>query len=183
MYPILRMTRELIAARSMPKLGIWDTHVSHHRVWLQDIDTFLELNNGRTLTLLDVGRIPMAARMGLIEVLRREKWALTMAGCSVRWRRRLRPFEAFEMRSRGLCYDEKFMYIEQSMWKKNGECANHVLYRSAVTDKNGIVAPVRVLDAMGLEDKNKPMPEWVRAWIEADAGRPWPPMTDATSST
>jgi len=137
---------------------------------------FLELNNGRALTLYDLGRIAMAQRLGLIEVLRREKWGMTMAGSHVRFRRRIRGFEPFTTQSRAVCWDDKFIYIEQSMWKRNGECASHVLYRAAVTDKDGIVAPARVSDALGIAQTSPPMPDWVKNWTFAEASRPWPPM-------
>ena len=82
------------------------------------------------------------------------------------------------MRSRAVCWDDKFTYLEQSMWKSDGECASHVLYRSAVTDKNGIVPPAKVLAAMGQDAVSPPMPAWIDAWIKDEAQRPWPPMQD-----
>ena len=82
------------------------------------------------------------------------------------------------MRSRAVCWDDKFIYIEQSMWKPDGVCASHVLYRSAVTDRNGIVAPNRVLAAMGQPATSPDTPDWIAAWIKAETVRPWPPMDD-----
>ena len=96
----------------------------------------------------------------------------------MRYRRRLHAFQRFETRSRAVCWDDKFVYIEQSMWTPDGICASHVLYRSAVTDKNGIVAPDRVLAAMGQTAKSPQTPDWIAAWIAAEALRPWPPMQD-----
>lgn len=65
------------------------------------------------------------------------------------------------------------------MWKKNGECASHVMFRAAVTDADGIVPPARVLAEMGSADAvSPPMPEWIAAWVAADAHRPWPPMQE-----
>ena len=178
MYPYIRMVKELIRNRNASPLPLTGTHVSTHRCWPWDIDMWAELNNGRTLTLYDLGRIPMAQRIGLIGVLRKTGWGLTMAGVTVRYRRRIRTFEKVEIRSRALCWGKRFIYIEQSMWKQDGECANHALYRAAVTDKNGIVAPARVLEAMGRDDVSPEAPEWVRRWIDAEAERPWPPMQD-----
>ena len=179
MYPYIRMVKELIKYRRAAPLPLTGTHVSVHRCWPWDIDMWAELNNGRTLTLYDLGRIPMARRIGLIGVLRKTGWGLTMAGVSVRYRRRIRTFEKITMKSRAVCWDDRFVYIEQSMWKKNGDCANHALYRAAVTDKAGIVPPARVLEKMGRTDATPPTPDWVRLWIEAEATRPWPPMQDA----
>lgn len=178
MYPIMRMVKELIKYRNAAPLPLTGIHVSAHRCWPSDIDLWMELNNGRTLTLFDLGRIPLARRIGLIDVLRRERWSMTMAGATVRYRRRIRTFEKIEMRSRAVFWDERFVYLEQSMWKQNGECANHALYRAAVTDKTGIVSPDRVMAAMGRNDPAPEAPEWVAAWIAAEATRPWPPMQE-----
>jgi acyl-CoA thioesterase FadM len=179
MLPFFRLIKDVaLASRQPPLKNLTDVHVSQHICWPQDLDIFLELNNGRALTLYDLGRIAMAQRAGLVAVLKREKWGLTMAGSHVRFRRRIRGFEPFEVRSRAVCWDDKFIYIEQSMWKRNGECASHVLYRSAVTDKNGIVAPSRVLAALGLDASSPEMPEWIAHWTRAESARPWPPMQD-----
>lgn len=176
MFPFIRLLKNLLIARRQPKLSLTDMHVSHHRVWPWDLDGFLELNNGRALTLYDLGRLGMGLRAGLFAVLKSQGWGLTMAGSSVRYRRRLRGFERFEMRSRAVCWDDRFIYIEQSMWKTNGDCASHVLYRAAVTDSNGIVSPDRVLASMGQTATSPATPDWIAAWIKAEAQRPWPPM-------
>ena len=136
----------------------------------------MELNNGRTLTLYDLGRIPLAFRVGLVTALRKERWGLTVAGASIRYRRRIRMFERIEMRSRAIHWDDRFIYLEQSMWKKDGNCANHILYRTAITGKQGIVPPVEVMKSMSVSVAPPELPDWISAWIEAEAKRPWPPM-------
>ncbi|MFY0595321.1 MAG: acyl-CoA thioesterase [Cognatishimia sp.] len=179
MYPYLRMIWGWQRAKALPKMAIDATHVSSHRCWPQDIDMWMELNNGRTLTMYDLGRIPMGVRVGLMDALQRKGWGLTVAGSVVRYRRRIRPFEKFEMRSRGLFWDDKFLYVEQSIWKKNGECANHAVFRTAVTGKSGIVNPELVVQELGYEGASPVAPEWVKQWLKAEDMRPWPPMQDS----
>lgn len=177
MFPFVRIAKDLVLARRLPRFEtLTDTHISQHICWPHDLDFWLELNNGRALSLYDIGRTAMAQRAGLIDVIRRERWGLTMAGSFTRFRRRIHGFERFEMHSRALCWDDKFMYLEQSMWKRNGECASHVLFRAAVTDKRGLIAPDRVLEAMGRTDPSPQMPDWVLAWVAAEDKRPWPPI-------
>ena len=178
MYPVVRLIAQLIKHRNAPAMPVTGTHVSRHMCLPWDIDLWLELNNGRTLTLYDLGRTTAAQRAGLIDVLRRNRWGLTMAGASVRYRRRIRTFETIEMRSRLVWWDDKFFYVEQSMWKKNGECANHIVYRSAVTGKGGIVSPEAVIAELEPEAEKPPVPAWIGAWIDAEDTRPWPPMQD-----
>jgi acyl-CoA thioesterase FadM len=174
MYPFIRMFHQLAVTRKAPPLPLTGTHVSRHRCWPWDIDLWMELNNGRTLTFYDLGRIPLARRTGLIDVLRRQRWGLTMAGASVRYRARIRTFEVVEMRSRAVGWDARFIYLEQSMWK-GGTCCNQIVYRSAVTSREGIVPPARVMEAMGIAPETPDLPRWVQAWIDAEAERPWPP--------
>lgn len=175
MYPFVRFVKEMIKFRSAPPLGITEAHVSTHRCWPWDLDPWVELNNGRTLTLYDLGRIPLASRTGLIGTLRKNQWGITVAGNSVRYRRRIRAFHRFTMVSRTIGWDHRFVYMEQSMWRK-GECCNHMLIRSAITSAKGIVPPAEALVAFGHDPVSPSLPDWVQAWIDADAGRPWPPV-------
>ncbi|MDA5095402.1 acyl-CoA thioesterase [Aliiroseovarius sp. KMU-50] len=174
MYPFIRMVKELVKNVRAEPLPVTGVHVSHHRCWPWDLDLWRELNNGRTLTLYDLGRIPLAGRTGLSRVLLRNRWGLTMAGASVRYRRRIKMFERVEMQSRLVGWDDRFFYVEQSMWKGD-DCANQIVYRSAVTDRNGIVSTSRVCGALGHDGNTPDLPDWVAAWITADNQRPWPP--------
>jgi acyl-CoA thioesterase FadM len=176
MYPFFRLFKDTYAARKAPKMGVFDTHVSHHLCLPWDLDMWNELNNGRTLTLYDLGRIPMGVRTGLFDVLKRERWGLTIAGSVVRYRRRVQMFAKLETHSRLLGWDDKFLYMDQSMWKSDGECASHAVFRAAVIDRNGIVRIDRLSRALGFDPAEAPaLPEWVTKWIEAEDARPWPP--------
>ena len=64
MYPISRLIGGAVRAYRAPKLNIDDTSESSFicRPW--DIDMFFEMNNGRILTLYDLGRFDLAIRGG-----------------------------------------------------------------------------------------------------------------------
>ncbi len=179
MYPFLRMFKEMARARRMPPLGLFDTHVSHQLCWPWDLDPWVELNNGRTLTLYDLGRLPLGARTGLHRVLKAKGWGLTVAGSSVRYRRRVTLFSRLTTYSRCLGWDERFLYTEQSMWTGE-DCASQVLIRSAIVGstngaRTGIVPPSELAVALGAAPESPDLPNWVKAWIAAEAVRPWPP--------
>ncbi|MFB2530615.1 thioesterase family protein [Paracoccus sp. p3-h83] len=174
MYPFLRLAKEAIKFRNAPALPITGTHVSQHICWPWDLDPWVELNNGRTLTLYDLGRIPLVMRTGFIKVLKDKGWGITVAGNTTRYRRRVTMFQRFQMRSRCIGWDARFFYMEQSMWRGD-ECLNHMLLRSAAINKGGMVPTAEVAAAMGAGD-SPALPDWVQAWIAADAQRPWPPQ-------
>jgi acyl-CoA thioesterase FadM len=174
MYPFVRLTKELLKYRNAPRLEPQQPHVSQHICWPWDLDPWVELNNGRTLTLFDLGRIPFGRRLGMHHALAERGWRLTVAGSTVRYRRRVRPFDRLEMVTRLVGWDTRFMYVEQSMWRR-GDCTSHILLRSAVIDANGIVAPGRLMAALGGSRESPELPGWIAAWIAAEADRPWPP--------
>lgn len=175
MYPFVRMAKEAFKFRNAPALPILGVHVSQHVCWPWDIDPWMELNNGRTLTLYDLGRIPLSMRTGLVHVLRSNRWGLVVAGNTTRYRRRVKTFQRFEMRTRCIGWDSRFIYMEQSMWTR-GECSSHILIRGAVTSASGIVPPAEVLAKLGAPVQSPALPGWVLAWTEAEAQRPWPPQ-------
>lgn len=176
MYPVFRVAKEFASFRNAAPMDILDTHVSHHRCWPHDLDIWMELNNGRTLTLYDLGRLVYFQRTGIIRVMKERRWAGTIAGASVRYRHRVRMFDRLEMRTRALGWDARFLYLDQSMWRGE-ECTSHILLRSAVTSKDGMVPMEEATRALDHATGESPaLPDWVAAWIAADAERPWPPL-------
>jgi acyl-CoA thioesterase FadM len=174
MYPYLRLGLELVLARRAPPLPLGGVHVTRLTCRPGDIDPWGELNNGRTLTLYDLARVPLAVRTGLIAALRRNGWGLTVAGASVRYRRRVRAFQRVEIRSAFIGRDPRFIYVHQAMFR-GGAAVSSVLIRGAVTAPDGIVPTERVMAAVGAGGAEPPLPAWAAAWAEAEAQRPWPP--------
>jgi acyl-CoA thioesterase FadM len=175
MYPFLRMFKEMARARRMEPLGLFDTHVSHHICWPWDLDPWVELNNGRTLTLYDLGRLPLGHRTGIHRHLMANGWSMTVAGSTTRYRRRVTMFSRLTMHSRCLGWDNRFLYMEQSMWQGD-DCASQALIRSAIVSKSGIVPPAELAKAAGQSSESPALPDWVNAWIAAEAVRSWPPQ-------
>lgn len=175
MYPFIRLAKERLKFRNAPALPVLGTHVSHHICWPWDLDPWMELNNGRTLTLFDLGRIPLLARTGLRQVLKDTGWGIAVAGNSTRYRRRIKAFHRITMHSRCIGWDARFFYMDQSMWRQ-GECCSQILIRAAFTSDAGIVPPAQVMDRLGKPPESPALPDWVRAWIAADGQRPWPPQ-------
>lgn len=175
MYPFARTFYNLHKFRNAPKIGLFDPHVSHHYCLPWDIDLWMELNNGRTLTLFDLGRISMGVRNGYNDACRAHKFGMAVAGASVRYRKRVTTFERIEMVTRPVGFDDRFIYIEQSMWNAAGDCANHLLLRGAVLKNRKMVPPAELLTLIEPGIESPALPAWVQAWSDADTQRPWPP--------
>lgn len=175
MYPFFRLGWSLYSARKLPAMDPFDLHVSRHRCHLSDCDIFGEMNNGRILTLYEMGRFQAAVRMGLWTILKKKRWGLTVAGTSIRYRRRITPFERYEVRTKIITWDERFVYLEQGMYKTNGDCASNVLLRTAVVEKGRSVPTEMLTKALGISSHPPSPAPWVQNWIDAEATRVWPP--------
>ncbi|MCV2881751.1 acyl-CoA thioesterase [Actibacterium sp. XHP0104] len=176
MYPFFRMAMERIKHRNAGALGPGETHVSHHLCLPGDLDIWNELNNGRTLTLFDFGRLSLIDRNGIINLCKQNGWGPAIAGASVRYRKRIKLLDRIEMRSTLIGWDARFYYIPQSMWRR-GECANEALYRVAIVGAQGIVAPAEIARILGWNTQSPDLPDWVQAWCDAENLRPWPPVS------
>jgi acyl-CoA thioesterase FadM len=174
MYPVLRLITASLKAIRQEKLHASDVCENSFICMPWDIDMFFEMNNGRVLTLCDVGRFVMTIRIGLAKILRKNKWGVVVAGSTVQYRKRIRMFDKVTMRTQIETYDERWVYITQSMWV-GGKPASSVLLRTGVTSKGKVIATDQVRVALGLKDWQPEPSPWVKAWIASESLRPWPP--------
>lgn len=154
--------------RGLPIGGVGELRM---RVWPGDVDFYPEMNNGRQLSLMDLGRIDFAIRVGLMRIARQKGWGFVAAGASVRYRRRLRPFSRFLLRTRLVGRDDRWFYFHQQMIQNDRVCTS-ALIRGGLTSKSGLVPAQQALDAMDRQDWHPELPGWVKAWTEADELRP-----------
>ncbi|MDR9830619.1 acyl-CoA thioesterase [Vibrio sp. FNV 38] len=174
MYPFFRLAKTVLTAQKQPKMSYSQPDEISFYCHPWDIDLFGEMNNGRILTLYDLGRTAMGVKCGLMKTLKRQRWGLVVAGSSVRYRKRVKMFDKVTMRTQCVATDDKWFYLEQSMWVKGDPCSS-VLIRAAVTSKNGIIPPSDVAGASDAESIDMTMPKWVKEWIDSEQHRPWPP--------
>lgn len=161
-----------MAKRPNQKIDLGTESIISMRVGITDIDPYMELNNGRHLTLMDFGRFDLARRSGLLNVVKKKKWGLAVAGTSVRYRHRIKFGQRFKLHSQLVGYDERWFYFHQKT-VRNNKIHSAALIRTAVTSKNGIIPSREVMEAMNIHQVNYSVPDWVLAWAEADELRPW----------
>ncbi len=177
MYPFGRLLAIAWKAYRSPRQHFSDVGHCSFRAHPLDIDMFMEMNNGRQLTLYDLGRFDLSMKCGLPRVLKERRWGLVVAGASLRFRRRIRMFDKIDMRTRMVANDGRFFYFHQAMYVKGEPCSS-LLARTGVTEKGKLVNTARVFEAMGEPEMSHEFPDWVRNWAKADLGRPWPPDLD-----
>ena len=167
MYPLLRLIRVVVKSQFQEKLSFDNDYRDKVNLIVlpQDIDPFMELNNGRYVTLLDLGRYSLGARVNMGSFLKRNKWSLTIVGTYNEYRHRLRLFQRFILQTKILGYDEKWFYFFQKV-ERNGKTHMASVVKFAYTSKKGLVLPKEVVSAMGINYEPNSLPSWINELTE-----------------
>jgi len=164
----LRLIRVWLAALRGPSLAPDDESVIRVRVWPHDLDLWGHVNDGRYLTLSDLGRLDLALRIGLFQAVRRQRWTMPMGGAALSFRRPLRLFHTCDIHTRIVGWDDKWGYIE-SRFVREGRTVATVVAKVVVRGPDGTVTPRRLLEVLGIDREPLPVPEHVRRWIDAES--------------
>ena len=151
--------------RPLPVLGILETDQLFMRVWPNDIDLNLHLNNARYLSIMDYGRTHLLARMRLLTHILRSRWTPLVGAVWMTYRRSLPAFTLFTLSSRLVCWDERWFYIEQTFTGRKGLAAVGWV-KGTLRDGTGIVEPRKAIDSIAPNVASPTMPEGIAAWNE-----------------
>ena len=147
----------------------------YFRVWPHDLDLSLHLNNGRYLTLMDLGRLDILARSGLMREVWRHKWTPIASAISIRFRRELRPWQRFRLETRLLCWDASLVVIEQTFWieggPRHGQVAARALFKGGLYDRREtkFVEIARLMTLTGVSAVSPAPTPGAAAFLRADA--------------
>ncbi|MGE0762698.1 MAG: thioesterase family protein [Bdellovibrionales bacterium] len=139
----------------------------YFRTWFLDLDFNLHMNNGRYLTLMDLGRMDLMLRTGIFHVIIHDKWMPVVGSVHMTFRRSLRPLQKFELKTRVVAWDQKWFYIEQEFHAGNQIYARG-LVKASLKAKDGLVNSEQVLAKLGVGTISPEAPERWRAVIKSD---------------
>jgi acyl-CoA thioesterase FadM len=171
---VLGLRYPLAGIRSLlkPRAGVYEWTSVHMRVRISDCDSYLHVNNGRYLSLMDIGRINHAGRCGMIGLWRRTGWKPVAGGATIRFRRELRIGTRYTLRTRCAGFDEGWSYWEQVFERADGKLAARAFAKVAMLDRDGTrLKSERVIEALGLDPADAPpLPDAVASWQASEYG-------------
>lgn len=110
---VFRLIWIVLAAFRKPAVGLFDETRIRLRVLPNDLDTNIHMNNGRYLTIMDLGRVDLTIRSGLWRAMRANRWYPVVGSAKMTFRRSLDPFQAYDLTTRVVGWDGKWVYMEQ----------------------------------------------------------------------
>ena len=166
---LLRLWYTLASGLAKPPLDLLDECRVGLRVWPNDLDSNLHMNNSRYLLAMDLGRWDYAVRSGMLKAALRLGSFPVVGSTTLGFRRSLEPLQRFELVTRLAGWDEKWWWFEQR-FEVAGKIHAVGRVKALFRGKQGNVAPVALLAAVDRSDlAPPPLPEPIRLWQQAEA--------------
>ncbi|HXV22896.1 MAG TPA: acyl-CoA thioesterase [Alphaproteobacteria bacterium] len=165
---LFRLIRIVIAALFGPRLDMLAPSELVLRVWPTDLDLNLHMNNGRYFTVMDLGRIDLMIRTGVAAWMWRRKWTPVVGSETIRFKRALKPFQRYRLKTRVLCWDERWVFLEQRFETMSGELAALGIVKAVLTAERRTMRPKEALKIMSMLRRSPPMSPAIKAWALAE---------------
>lgn len=166
----LRLPWTAIKAARRARLAVDATSVLSHRAWPSDVDLYLHVNNGRFLTLMDLGRTDWIIRTGIMRQLIRRRWQPVAGGAGIRFRRSINLLRRYQLHTRLIWWDERWCYFEQTFIRRaHGDVSARAFAKIAFLTRDGsTVSPHVVMESAGFTDDVRPeCPDGLATWIQS----------------
>lgn len=164
-----RLLLFMVRVRFRSRLSIWDTSHVRFRVNPSDLDVQRHMNNGRYLTLMDLGRMDLMVRSRFWQRITDQGWYPVVAGQSITYRRSLQLWEQFDLASGVIGHDDRWIYMEQ-VFRRDGKVVADAIVRARFLRKTGGSVPMdEVLALVQPLPESLQLPEWIADWNEGSS--------------
>jgi len=134
-----------------------------------DIDVLRHMNNGRYLSLFDLGRWDLLTRTGMAEVMKRNGWYGVVSAETITFRKSLELWQRFDVESRLLGHDDKAIYLEHRA-VVNGEIYARAIIRSRMLKRSGgTLSHEELFAAVGRPEGLPEVEPWMHEWADASS--------------
>ncbi len=134
-----------------------------------DIDMLRHMNNGRYLSLFDLGRWDLLIRTGLFDAMRRRGWYAVVSSETVTFRKSLELWQRFDVETRFVGHDDKALFMEHRA-VVDGEVYARVIVRARMLRRTGgTVSHEELFAAVGRPEGVPGVDDWIHDWAAASA--------------
>lgn len=156
-----------LRTRRARPLSLRDEARTPFRVTLTDLDPLRHVNNGKYLSMLDLGRMDLMLRSGFWQSLTDRGWYPVVAAQTITYKRSLTLGQRFELVTRVLGVDERSAYMEQTFTRRGTVVARAVVQARFLRTSGGTVSTEELMEALGGAPEDRTLPAWVHDWAGA----------------
>ncbi len=151
----LRLLLLHLALARQSRVDLLDEVVLDLRVWPTDLDIQRHMNNGRYLSIMDLGRYALMARTGLLSIASTHRWMPLVRGIEIEYFKPLTPFQRFRLHTRLAGWDGKWLYLEQRFETDERVRASARIH-GLLRGREGNIPTEQVLQALGEAHRESP---------------------------
>lgn len=149
---------------------ITDTCESVFRVGFWDLDLNFHMNNGKFLSVMDLGRFDLLLQTGYFYKIFRQGYYPVVFSESIVFKRSLNYLSKYQVRTKVESWDEQFFYITQRFFYQDKEVASaNVRACFKRRGLKGLVKTKTLFSVMGEEFADTQMSELSKKQLELDA--------------
>jgi len=152
----LRLFWLFVSSRWKGQCDILDSVVTCVRVFPNDLDLFMHVNNGVYLTYADLGRTDLMLRAGAIGKLRRKGWYPVAARAYVEYRRSLKLWQKVNITTRIIGWDEKSFFLEQVFNRGDTHIATLTIDARFLSTSGERIGSAQLMQLMEAGDRQSP---------------------------
>lgn len=158
-----RMLLHLARSRRRPMQGIWDSSSLPLRVHPTEIDIFMHVNNGKYLSIMDLGRLDMMVRSGVWKTIRAKGWSGVVSAETISFRKSLKLGQHYSLETRISGIDDRAVYFEHRI-VVDGEIYARAFVATLLISENGTVTRDELIDVFGAPPPGMDLPAWLHDW-------------------
>ncbi len=153
MHMLLRTLWVFLFKSRLGKVTAFDETVITMRVLPVDLDLLMHVNNGVYFSFMDFGRWDMIFRNGSYDLAKKSGWYSVVAGETIKFKRSLKLWDKFTLKTRIVGHDEKYFFIEQIFNLKDQEMARGLVKVRFLKRAGGTVGTAEVIQGLNLQEK------------------------------
>ena len=162
----LRLAIFFLTVRFRSRCSVLGPTVLKFRVLPSDLDLLGHLNNGKYLTILDICRLDLVTRSGLLRELTKRRWYPVVAAQTIQFRRSLYPFKKFQVTTEVVGWDEKYFFIRHLLTADSELVALALIAKRFLGPRAARLAPRQILNILGQAPAPPQTPPWLVRWLE-----------------
>ncbi len=151
-----------------PKQPLSHDADSRFRVWLNDLDAFGHMNNGRYLQIMDVARVEWMLQTDVADTIRSNRWAAVLGGGVIRFRHSLTLLQTYKVHTRLLGWDRRWFYLEHSFRDERERCVAVGVTRAGLRCHDDWVDSEEVMRHLQPGAKSPVLPEHISNWNDLE---------------
>lgn len=130
-----------------------------------DIDLNMHINNGRFLSLADLGRLHFLWSVGTLGGILKNGWMPLVGNVDIEYRKSIKIFQRFEVKTELLYWDEKWFYF-QHVFMVGSKVSAVANVKALLIDRSRkIVDPARIFALIGDFPESPAVPESIADWV------------------